>query len=387
MRKFNKNSLLFVFAIIFVIAGLWGNCIDQLRWKVVDLAAGIKQGNIQSIFDFKKNVEEISDKMLSYHDLMVDTNSAKENLLGTRVVDKEETLVVKSYSGTLVGNFQENFSDEEISALASGINDRRNLSEKNGAKYIYCSVPEKSFYDGIPENVTSYNLSNLERLSDRLSKEDITYIDFYNEFKDQSIFDVFFNTDHHWNPKSGFKATGILLDKLKSDYGFEYNSEYADIENYTVTTYKNHFLGSYGKKVGTYFTWYGLDDFDLIIPKFETKMTEKHQNEKERTGKFEDTVLFLDHMKKDPYTVNTYGTYSGGDFRLQVMKNELNPDGKKILLIRDSFSCVVAPFLALQASELHIIDDREGDYPAGEMVDIAKYIEKEKFDYVIEIKK
>lgn len=386
MRKFNKNSLLFGFVLVFVIAGLLGNCLDQLRWKVVDLAAGIRQGNFQSVFDFKDNVEEVSNKMLSYHDFMMDANSVKDNLLGTRVVDKEETLVVKADSGMLLGNIEENFSDEEISAIVSGISERKDQSEKSGAKYIYCSVPDKNFYGGIPENVVSYNLSNNKRLLDRLSKESVAYIDFADEMKDRSVSDIFFYTDHHWKPDSGLKATEIILDKLKSNYGFEFNSDYTDINNYTVTTYKNHFLGSYGKKVGSYFTWYGLDDFDLIIPKFETKMTEAHQNEPERTGKFEDTVLFLDHMEKDPYIANAYSTYSGGDFRLQIMKNELNPTGIKILLIRNSFSCVVAPFLALQASELHIVDDREGDYPSGEIVDIAKYINQEKFDYVIEIK-
>ena len=94
----------------------------------------------------------------------------------------------------------------------------------------------------------------------------------------------------------------------------------------------------------------------------------------------------MDNMKKDYYNVNTYATYSGGDFRLQIMKNNNNPNGEKMVLIRDSFSCVVAPFLALQTSELHIIDDRDGDYPSGEKVNIEEYIKEIKPDYVVAIK-
>ena len=71
---------------------------------------------------------------------------------------------------------------------------------------------------------------------------------------------------------------------------------------------------------------------------------------------------------------------------MQIMQNHTNPDGPKILLIRNSFSCVVSPFLALQASELHLVDDRDGTYPQGEKVNIEEYIEQEQFDYVIEIK-
>ena len=71
---------------------------------------------------------------------------------------------------------------------------------------------------------------------------------------------------------------------------------------------------------------------------------------------------------------------------MQIIRNNLIPEGKKILILRNSFSCVITPFLALQAGELHIIDDREGDYPSGEKVNIENYIVTEKPDYVIEVK-
>ena len=146
-------------------------------------------------------------------------------------------------------------------------------------------------------------------------------------------------------------------------------------------------MGSYGKKVGTYFTWHGADDFDLITPDFATDLVEiRPQNNVERSGSFEETMLYLDHMGKDYYHVNTYAVYSGGDFRLQIIKNNLNPNGPKVLLLRNSSSCVISPFLALQVGQLHVVDDRAGTYPSGEKVDIEDYIQNEDFDYVIEIK-
>ena len=91
------------------------------------------------------------------------------------------------------------------------------------------------------------------------------------------------------------------------------------------------------------------------------------------------------NMKRDYYNINTYATYSGGDFRLQIMKNNFNTNGKKILLIRDSFACVVAPFLALQLSELHICDIRDGDDYAGNIINIKDYIKEVEPDYVVVI--
>ena len=68
---------------------------------------------------------------------------------------------------------------------------------------------------------------------------------------------------------------------------------------------------------------------------------------------------------------------------MQIMKNNLNPNGKKILLIRDSFACVVAPFLALQTSELHVCDVRDADYYVGEKLNMEEYIKMINPDYVL----
>lgn len=65
------------------------------------------------------------------------------------------------------------------------------------------------------------------------------------------------------------------------------------------------------------------------------------------------------------------------------MKNNLNPKGEKVLLIRDSFACVVAPFLALQTSELHICDVRDDEHYVGDKLNMEEYIEQIKPDYVL----
>ena len=87
--------------------------------------------------------------------------------------------------------------------------------------------------------------------------------------------------------------------------------------------------------------------------------------------------------RKEYYRLNPYAAYSGGDFRLQIMKNNLNPSGKKILIIRDSFACAVAPFLSLHSSELHIVDIRNREGYVGNKIDVYEYIEEIKPDYVI----
>ena len=91
-------------------------------------------------------------------------------------------------------------------------------------------------------------------------------------------------------------------------------------------------------------------------------------------------------MKKDYYHSNPYAVYSGGDYRLQIIRNTLNTTGSKILIIRNSYACVVTPFLAIHAGELHVIDDREGDYPNGDKIILKGYIEELRPEYVVVLK-
>lgn len=196
--------------------------------------------------------------------------------------------------------------------------------------------------------------------------------------------ELFFRTDHHWKEYPGFVAYQPLCKDLESRYGFDYTKEYADYSNYSVKVYPNYFLGSIGKKVGRYFKWQGLDNIRLITPRFETSMTEEQPIKGEsRSGTFEESVLFMDHLNGDIYKTNPYSVYSGGDFRLQIMKNNLNPQGKKYLLIRDSFACVVAQFLALQTNELHICDMRVLEGMIGNKMNMEDYIKESKSDYVV----
>jgi len=54
-----------------------------------------------------------------------------------------------------------------------------------------------------------------------------------------------------------------------------------------------------------------------------------------------------------------------------------------VLLIRDSFACAAAPFLALQTGELHVCDVRNGSYYVGDKLNMKEYIEQIKPDYVL----
>ena len=386
MKKFNTNIILFVFALVFIILGIWGKCFSLLKRGAIDMLVGFKHFDLAAVMEAKETIDNVSSEELSYHELMMDIDSARNYVLGTRVIIKDDTTVVKAYSDSLCEPTWI-VSVSDIDEVVSCIQTLKKVSEENGAQFLYCAAPKKELYEQLPSNEVNYFPEDYERLLRGLESGQIPTLDFSAVLKENNLTkgsEIFYFTDHHWRVQSGFIASTAISKALSTLYGFEYNEQYTDLQNYTVTVYPNWFLGSKGKKVGRYFSSHGTDDFELITPNFETNMTEEQPMKGDiREGTFAETVLFMQNMEKDYYNKSPYSTYSGGDFRLQIMKNNLNPDGDKILLIRDSFACAVAPFLALQTSELHICDMRDYSWYVGDKLNLEDYIQEIKPDYVI----
>ena len=384
MRKINKNIFIFVYFIVVVVFGVTGNCYHRLKAKTKEMLIGLKNGNLHSVIDYRTNVDSISNTELRYHAAMMDLNSLKENILGTRILVKDGGITVKADSGSLVHQ-EERISDNDLNKTAGIILKLQTISEQHGAHFLYCIAPNKELLDDLPPNATNCSKENYTSFIDALENAGVKHLDLFKtlgmDAKSKEY--PFYFTDHHWTTKVGLQAVASICNTLPNRFGFEYNKDYVDLKNYNTKQYKDWFLGSFGKTVGAYFTSQGFDDFELITPKFKTDMIEEQPiKEQVRKGSFEETVLYMGNMKKDYYHVNTYATYSGGDFRLQIITNNYNPNGKKMLLIRDSYACVVAPFLSLQTSQLHVCDMRDMGL-IGEKLNIEEYIKKIHPDYVL----
>ena len=366
----------FIVSLIIIITGFFNE-------KLFDIIKKEIQFN-----NFSKIVERNLSIALSYHDTLMDINSLKNNIIGTRVIKKGTDIIYKSDDDRLIEvTGRQKFSDEEIKSVVLKVKELENTSKEHGAGFLYFAAPIKSYYEDIQEYIPNYEKENYDRFITEMEVQNVSYVNLAKKFEENNIpfQDIYFKTDHHWKPEIGFMSTNIICDELSQMYNFQYDNEKINLNNYEINTYKDYFLGSNGKKTGRFFTWYGAEDISLILPKFETNLTELQpfKNE-EKMGDFKDSVLFMENIEeKDFYHKNPYATYSGGDFRLQIMKNNLNPEGKKILMVRDSYACAVAPFLALQTSELHIIDIRNYENYVGDKIVIKDYIEKIKPDYVI----
>jgi len=189
--------------------------------------------------------------------------------------------------------------------------------------------------------------------------------------------DMFFIADHHWKPQTGLAFVPEIAERLNKEYGFKIDVSVYNKENFNTKTYEKIMLGSQGRKVTRGYA--ELEDMDIITPKydydFEVEIPDKNIK---LSGGFED--VFIDkkqleignYYDKAPYTAYCYG-----DKPYIHIKNNSVTDDRRVLILKDSYSSVVVPYLAMQIREIDLIDLRYYDN------NIRAFIEENKPDTVI----
>nr|WP_145405446.1 DHHW family protein [Paenibacillus xylanexedens] len=274
--------------------------------------------------------------------------------------------------------------------FATGPTDTKQLSDRvaeHGAqldaktKLTYVMTPDKyvrghtTFPEGIPYN---YNNETADGFLNHLKQAGIDTLDLREGLLESGIpaKDLFFTTDHHWKIRTAFWAFGQLVHHLDGVYNKPLDPEhyFTDINNYNIIPYKDFFIGSQGRKTGKLYA--GDDDFDLIYPKFKTNYSFYFQTGDTKAtlnGRFEDALLttYPLNVKGTAYdlTADKYFTYLYGNQGIVHVTNKDNPNGLKVMFIKDSLAVPMISFLSTVVSDVYLIDPR---YYTGDIIDFAK---------------
>lgn len=304
-----------------------------------------------------------------------------QRLLGKRVINDVENDydVIKLNNGYLSFYAHEK---KDADKYAKNIVKFDDFLKEKKIPILYIQAPHKinKYDDQIPEGIKDYSCENIDDYLEQITEAGIDNIDLRKLMKEDGIehYSMFFKTDHHWTPKAGLWAFGKIAEELNLNYGFDIDKNLWDKDNYNIKTYEKCFLGSQGKRTGIYYG--GLDDFDIITPKFETNFEFNIESKNiHREGEFKESLLDLKLLQpRNFFNSSVYATYINENNAFVNIKNKNNKNGKKILLIKDSFACVVAPFLAQGCSDLDIVDLRESD-----RIDLKEYLANNEPDIVI----
>ena len=326
-------------------------------------AAGTVQAEplLDQVQDFLSTADATANSALDRGHLFIQLYGGVQALSDRTVVEDVDPQysVVKLTDGTLtfVNSQPQDVSDHgrSVARLALALEDR-------DIPLLYVQAPQKlqPGDDRLPEGVVDYGDDYADQILSVLEEQAVPTLDLRESFaasgRDWSSF--FFRTDHHWTPEAAFTAHQTLAQVLESDYGFTIPEENTDPAAFTRTNLSDFFLGSQGKRVGSLYA--GVDDIEIWKPNFDTDFTYSIPiYDMERTGPFEESLLFPERIEeKDFFNGNPYTLYAGGDYPMARIYNELSPDRPRIMLLRDSYACVLTPFLALDCSELITIDLR-----------------------------
>lgn len=257
----------------------------------------------------------------------------------------------------------------------------RLVEEEYDIPLLYVQAPSKTDVSPLPDGVEDAAGREADRFLALLEKYDVATLDLRPVFRkaadsgDYAEDPLFFTTDHHWTPTGAFLGYQTLCERLAKDYRFKIDKKLTDPGSFHRYTFEDIFLGSQGRRVGSLYA--GLDDLDLWSPTFPTDFTYTVPIVGiEREGPFIISLLFPERLAQQGYyDTNPYTIYSGDDYLLARAVNRNNPQGKRILILRDSFGCALTPFLSLISSECMAIDPRNFNGNQETMMEYLDWLE------------
>lgn len=259
---------------------------------------------------------------------------------------------------------------------------RRVRRECEEVPLLYVQAPSKYTVFDLPEGLYDYSEAEADQFLSLL--EDSYLVDTLDlrpafreavESGDYEAEELFFRTDHHWTPLGAFLGFQTLCDKLKEDYDVPIRKEWVRSRSYSKTYFDGFFLGSMAKRVGSLYA--GMDGLELWSPTFATNFTYTVPlSGIKREGSFSASLLFPERLvDTDYYFDNPYSIYSGDDYLLARALNHNNPEGPRILVLRDSFGCALTPFLAIVSSEMMAVEPRAFNSDQDYMIEYINWLD------------
>ena len=171
--------------------------------------------------------------------------------------------------------------------------------------------------------------------------------------------DIYYRTDHHWTSLGAFYGANAIFEAL--------GLEPLELSDYEKTTVTDQFYGTIYSTSGV--RWVRPDSIDTYIPADGVHVTSWFGAQPSEGSLYVDQYLSV----KDKYSY-----FLGGQQQpLCVIESDKASDGPKVLVIRDSYSDSLAPFLTERCSEVHLFD------PRNNLTSVKDYVAQNDIDTVL----
>ncbi len=227
--------------------------------------------------------------------------------------------------------------------------------KESGREFLYAILPGKPRSD---EDLQSQGLScfrnfTADKMRDEFRKRGIPLLDVREFFRDD-FYSMFYRMDHHWTADAGLRAAGEILKALNREYGSRYDTQRLDPSRFERTVLPDFWVGEQGRKVQGDLA--DRDDLVLLTPLDPVRLKyHDMETDKEKEGGFE--ILTRPELLERYNTNITPYYYYMSDLKLLEIDNADVEEGQ-ILMIYDSFSNVVLPFMSLAVGHITAWDMR-----------------------------
>lgn len=309
--------------------------------------------SFKSLFsgDYTSKFETYTTDQFTFRDEWITLKAASELALGKQ----ENNDVHLCENGTLI----EGFKRPENSVLDSNMSALNTLVGNTDAKVYFALIPDKSdlYSSLLPKNVP--NDREKEVIDYCYGQSNATNVDIYSALSAHTDEYIFYRTDHHWTSLGAYYGLSALAESM----GLPCPALDSYTDRHVVS---EEFYGTTWSSSG--FSWVDPDTMEIFVNAPEGLKVTSYPQGSPVEGKLYD-FSFLE--KKDKYSM-----FMGGNCPMHVIETG-NEDKPSLLILRDSYTDSLIPFLLDDFSEIHVLDLRY--YRAS----LKAYIEQNDFDNVL----
>ena len=272
-----------------------------------------------------------------------------DNMMGWQLVMGDGGALMVNENGYLDTIYTEPVEAEE---LAKSVADLNELVVSGGGLFCYVQIPGNvcKYEEDAVGTYVDYSNENADRLLEQLAREGIPYLDLRDELHAAGMDhrEAFYRTDCHWKVPTAFWAAGVITEYLTQIGEIRFDPDQYAADQYRTILYENSFLGGNGRALTLRKA--EPEDFELMLPAHETSFTmEIPSRQMYLEGDFQDVFIFEAPLTShDYYGEDPYDSFRTRNYPLIRIHNQ-NAAGnqrKRLLIIRDSFSAPLIPYLA-----------------------------------------
>lgn len=340
---------------------LYSFCISVLLITLIDIVEPIKEfSEIENKYlkgkikitkekvlngEIFKEYDKYINEQMAFRDELISLKAISEKFLfkienNNVLLGKEEYLFHKYFE---LDEHRKNYNIDSINKF------------KNNYKGNVSLLLVPSSYEIYKENLIGNPpvINESKEIQEIYSKmKNINTIDILNKLKANKDEYLYYKTDHHWTIDGAYIGYEEFMKSV--------NLKPIDIRNTRIEV--NGFLGIFYSKSKPVFN---KGDILSYIPIERLKMSIGEDKY--------DSIYNISYLdKRDKYSI-----YLNGNSPYVKIENKKNRNGKKILVIKDSFANSFIPYLTSNYEEIHVIDFRSFNQS------LKVFLESNKYDEIL----